>query len=99
LLSLNNVGVEDNFFEFGGHSLLATQLISRVRNVFQVELPLRRLFDAPTVAGLAAAIEEAKATSREQSPKIVPISRERHRVKVSASGVIEIPEVLKQDLS
>jgi hypothetical protein len=70
-----------------------------VRNVFQVELPLRRLFDAPTVAGLAAAIEEAKDTSRDETPKIVPISRERHRVKVSATGAIEIPEALKQDLS
>jgi amino acid adenylation domain-containing protein len=99
LLSLDSVGVQDNFFECGGHSLLATQLISRVRNVFQVELPLRRLFDAPTVAGLAIAIEEAKQTSRDETPKIVPISRERHRVKVSASGALEIPEALKQDLS
>jgi amino acid adenylation domain-containing protein len=99
LLGLSRVGVRDNFFECGGHSLLATQLVSRVRNVFQVELPLRRLFDTPTVAGLAEAIENAQDLGRDRAPKIVPISREQHRVKVPTSGVLEIPDVLKQDLS
>jgi len=58
LLRLDRVGIHDNFFELGGHSLLATVLMSRVRDVFQVELSLHHFFDAPTVAGLARMIEQ-----------------------------------------
>jgi amino acid adenylation domain-containing protein len=53
LLHRDEIGVDQNFFELGGHSLLATQVISRVRETFQVEVPLRALFDAPTIASFA----------------------------------------------
>ena len=59
-LAIDELGIHDNFFELGGHSLLATQLIALVRNAFQVELPLRILFDAPTVAELAVEIQRRK---------------------------------------
>jgi amino acid adenylation domain-containing protein len=59
LLDINRVGVNDNYFELGGDSLLATQLVSQMRGVFEVELPLVELFRHPTLAELAASIEEA----------------------------------------
>ena len=58
-LKVSTVGVHDNFFDLGGHSLLATQVVSRMRKEFQLEIPLRSLFESPTVAQLAKKIEEA----------------------------------------
>ncbi len=66
VLHIDNFSVQDNFFELGGHSLLATQVISRVRSAFHVQLPLRSLFDAPTVAGLAAEIERAPQSAEDE---------------------------------
>ncbi|MDZ7399742.1 MAG: amino acid adenylation domain-containing protein [candidate division KSB1 bacterium] len=69
LLNLKQVGVYDNFFELGGHSLLATQFISHIRDAFQVELPLRTLFEFPTIADLAQKVlESPKISEQEQAP-------------------------------
>jgi amino acid adenylation domain-containing protein len=57
LFKVNEVGVNDNFFLLGGHSLLGAQLLTKIRNAFGVDLPLRAIFDAPTIAALSAAIE------------------------------------------
>jgi acyl carrier protein len=60
-IGIEKVGIYDNFFDLGGHSLMATQIISRLRNTYNVEIPLRKLFEAPTVANLALVIAEAQA--------------------------------------
>jgi acyl carrier protein len=83
LLGLDRVGATDNFFDLGGHSLLATQFVSRVRDTFQIDLPLRTLFEHPTIAELAIDIEQMKTMSiaTVTAPAIKPIERSSRRIK------------------
>jgi acyl carrier protein len=73
VLSVKRVGIHDNFFDLGGHSLLATQVIHRINQAFQLSLPIRSLFEEPTVAELGLLIEEhlleeiADQSNREQT--------------------------------
>jgi amino acid adenylation domain-containing protein/non-ribosomal peptide synthase protein (TIGR01720 family) len=73
VLGVERVGRDDNFFELGGHSLLGTQLMSRIRNLFEMEVPLRALFERPTVGGLAATID---ATATQEMLPLVPAPRD-----------------------
>jgi acyl-coenzyme A synthetase/AMP-(fatty) acid ligase/acyl carrier protein len=97
LLEVEPIGIYDDFFsELGGHSLMATRLVSRVRDAFGVELPLRWVFERPSIAGLVAAIEEAKAAPLVQAlPALTAAPRDRHRSVRRADGRLEWPEALK----
>lgn len=79
VLGDKRIGLLDNFFELGGHSLLATQVMSRLRTAFQIELPLRNLFDFPTVEKLAGAVERTRSGEVGQCiQSLVPIERKEY---------------------
>jgi len=77
ILKLGKVDIHDNFFQLGGHSLLATQVISRINDVFATDVQLRRLFETPTIVGLAASIDAylAAKNDTQRIPPIVPRAR------------------------
>ncbi|WP_186001748.1 non-ribosomal peptide synthetase [Corallococcus sp. Z5C101001] len=76
VLRVPRVGATEHFFEAGGHSLLATQLLSRVRASFGVELPLRGLFESPTLEALARRIDGGTHASAPATPPLLPVARE-----------------------
>src|SRR5262249_55278241 len=76
VLKLEKIGIYDNFFDVGGHSLLATRVVARLRNNFSIDMPLRTLFELPTVAGLAGAVETALRVGQKiNRPPILRVPR------------------------
>ncbi|OUS31219.1 hypothetical protein A9Q99_04270 [Gammaproteobacteria bacterium 45_16_T64] len=76
VLGLDKVGVTSDFFELGGHSLLATQCMSRIRDIFEIDLPVKALFSASTIEQLVLRLSDGKAVSGLTAPKIVRVDRE-----------------------
>jgi amino acid adenylation domain-containing protein len=103
LLGIERAGITDNFFELGGHSLMVMQVVARIRKEFEVEVPIRSLFEDPTIQGLAKEVEEAKAKGVRVS---VPISsflrtqstREQLKMQVEKMSPEELEEMLRQVL-
>ncbi len=87
MLGVEKIGVTDNFFMIGGHSLLATQVVSRVRQSFAIEMPLREMFESPTIAELSKAVEKIRS---EQSLSGVSTITARKR------GARNLEQVLSQ---
>jgi len=78
VLGTDRVGIHDNFFRLGGHSLIATQMVARIGNAFQIDLPLQRMFEAPTIEQLARIIEPLVGSDhRPEIPPLVAVPRDR----------------------
>jgi amino acid adenylation domain-containing protein len=90
LLNVERVGAADNFFEIGGHSLLAMQLVSRIRVEFGKEIPVRAIFEAPTVLALAARLDDAAADGGSAAESAIE-RRPRGREAPPLSGQAVVP--------
>lgn len=97
LLRLEQVTIHGNFFELGGHSLLATQMASRVRDAFGIELPLKSVFEAPTIAQLAPILEALQeSASAPKIPPLVRLDRSTYRRKRLTSYPTELEQPVTQ---
>ncbi|MBD2244331.1 non-ribosomal peptide synthetase [Nostoc sp. FACHB-888] len=83
VLRLEQVGIHDNFFELGGHSLLATQVMSRVRQAFQIEMPLQLLFENPTIASLAQTLAQTQTQENDSQNQTIPLIANRESIPLS----------------
>ncbi|WP_158625670.1 non-ribosomal peptide synthetase [Corallococcus carmarthensis] len=92
LLGVARVGANDHFFDLGGHSLLATQALSRIRQTFAVELPLRRLFESPTLEAVARLIDEALAGKGQP----VPAPHKPREVRARAVPTVPLEDVARE---
>jgi non-ribosomal peptide synthetase component F/alpha-ketoglutarate-dependent taurine dioxygenase/acyl carrier protein len=101
VLSLQRVGINDNFFQLGGHSLTAMQIVSRVRKTFQVELPLRELFESPTIAELSDRLDQERRRTQEETPipPLVPVERNQHLLPSFAQQRLWFLDQLESGLS
>ena len=103
LLGVEEVGITDNFFQLGGHSLMAMQVVARIRKEFEVEVPIRTLFEDPTIKWLAKEVEESKAKGIKV---LAPISsflqaqniHDQLRAQVDKMSQEELEELLRQVL-
>jgi acyl carrier protein len=84
VLGIEPIGIHDDFFELGGHSLLATQLVTRLRDTYNVQLPLRRLFESATVAGIAELISDAISERALEKPSDEEIRWETKKLQETA---------------
>lgn len=91
VLGVGRVGVHDNFFELGGHSLLATQLFFRFRDEMNADLPLRLLFEQPTVAGLAERIMAARVRQEDPRRMVRLLEQLEHMSEEEARAVLDAP--------
>ncbi|HXS01756.1 MAG TPA: amino acid adenylation domain-containing protein [Pyrinomonadaceae bacterium] len=101
VLGRSVVGAEDNFFALGGHSLLATQVLSRLRETFAVDLPLRVMFEAPVLSALARTVQErlnGEQASRKSAETVKRASRDLYRVKLTGTEQLTLPESVKRFL-
>lgn len=95
LLGIGPIGIHDSFFDLGGHSLLATQVVSRIRESFKVDLPLRQLFEFTTVAGLSDRI----ATARSQEQELERVLSELERMTDEEAQQLLASEIAKKSSS